>query len=516
MHSLTLGDVAAEHSRTYSRQTAVVCYGDRYPYAQLDERVTMLANSLTRSGVGQGDRVLWLGQNCHRVLELLLAVSRIGAMICPVNWRQSADEMAFVIDDLEPKVVVWQQSEIGDTVRQARPESSFRSALWLQHDGAGQGDSSYEEFLAEGSTDEIRVEVDPAQPVLIMYTAAFGGRPNGSMITQTGLLTQDANLLKLADMWPGFTYLNNGPLFHIGTLMYTVATFHIGGKNVFTRRAEPQQIMELIAHERCTAGFVLPPTVAKIVELNKDGRYDLSSFRSQVRMSGWDDMVQRDETPFGRRAIGGYGQTEVTGHDIYAAYGGYQGVTTAGRPSPWTRVRVVDDEGLEVPDGELGEIVFRGPLVHAGYWNRPEINATRMRDGWWRTNDLGRRDLDGIVAFVGPKTQMIKSGVENVYPAEVEKCIEAMPGVREAAIIGVPDDKFVQAVKAVVVVENGHVVTEDDVIDHCRREIASYKKPKSAEFLDVLPRTATGGKDYRALDEKFGGGGYPGGDTRSH
>jgi acyl-CoA synthetase (AMP-forming)/AMP-acid ligase II len=184
--------------------------------------------------------------------------------------------------------------------------------------------------------------------------------------------------------------------------------------------------------------------------------------------------------------------------------------------APWTRVRIVDEDGAEVPDGEIGEIVFRGPLVHAGYWNRPEINMRRMRGGWWHTNDLGRRDEGGVVAFVGPKTQMIKSGVENVYPAEVEKCIEAMDGVREAAIIGVPDEIFVQAVKAVVVVHRGYDITESDVIEHCRREIASYKKPKSVEFLDALPRTPAGAKDYATLDQKFGGGGYPGGATRSH
>jgi acyl-CoA synthetase (AMP-forming)/AMP-acid ligase II len=513
MHSLTLGDVAHEHARTYAAETAVVCYGERFTYRELDERVNRLANQLAGAGVATGDRVLWLGQNCHRVLELLLAAGKVGAMVCPVNWRQSAEEIAFVIDDLAPKVVVWQEEALGDLNREARAQAAHQSGRWLQSDGEGEG--SYEAFLAAGAPEDPAVEVDPASPVLVIYTAAFGGRPNGSMITHVGLLTQDANLFKLADMWPGFTYLNNGPFFHIGTMMYTVATFHIGGKNVFTRRADPVDVMELIAREKCTAGFVLPPTIAKIVELNADRSHDLSSFRSSLQIEGWREMVQPDETPMGTRTMGGHGQTEVTGMNVYATYGGRPGLSTAGRPSPWTRVTIVDDEGNEVPDGETGEIVYRGPMVHAGYWNRAEINAQRTRSGGWHSNDLGRREPDGLIAFIGPRTQMIKSGVENIYPGEVEACIERLPGVQEAAIIGVPDDKFVQSVKAVVVLQQGASVSAEDVIEHCRTEIASYKKPKTVEFLDALPRTAAGAKDYAALDEKFGGGGYPGGATRS-
>jgi len=514
LHSLTLGDVAHEHARTYTDETATVCYGARVTYHELDERVNRLASQLAAHGITSGDRVLWLGQNCHRVLELLLAAGRLGAMVCPVNWRQSAAEIAFVIDDLAPRVIVWQEEALGDVIREARGQAAHASALWLQHDGGGS--DSYEALVAAGAPEAPRVDVDPASPVLIIYTAAFGGRPNGSLLTHTGLLTQDGNLFKLADMWPGFTYLNNGPLFHIGTFMYTVATFHIGGKNVFTRRADPVDVMRLIADEKCTAGFVLPPTIAKIVELNADRAYDLSSFRSPIRMEGWNDMVRQDTTPFGTRSMGGYGQTEVTGLDVYAAYGGRPGVTTAGRPSPWTRVTIVDEGGNEVPDGETGEIVFRGPMVHAGYWNRPEINAYRTRSGGWHTNDIGCREQDGVVAFIGPKTQMIKSGVENIYPAEVESCIERLAGVKEVAIIGVPDEKYVQSVKAIVVAADGAAVRAEDIIEHCRQQIASYKKPKSVEFIDALPRTPAGGKDYSVLDAKFGGGGYPGGSTRSN
>ncbi|MET7770978.1 AMP-binding protein [Nocardia sp. NPDC005366] len=513
MHSLTLGDVARQHRHTFADDTSLVCRGVRYTYRELDDRTDRLASSLSAAGVGPGERVLWLGQNCHRVLELLIACAKLNAMVCPVNWRQSAAEIAFVIDDLAPAVVVWQSEALGDVIAEARGLAKHKGA-WISEDTVGEG-IDYESFLGAGSPNRPDVPGDSSAAVLVIYTAAFGGRPNGSMLTNLSLTTQSANLLRLADMWAGYAYLNNGPLFHIGTAMYTVATFLIGGKNVFTRRADPQDVMELIASERCTAGMVLPPTISKIVELNADGEYDLSSFRSPIPMPGWADMVQTDTSPFGRLGFGGYGQTEVNGLDVYAVYGGDPSVSTAGRPSPWTRVRILDEDGNEVADGETGEIEFSGPLVHAGYWNRPELNAQRTRSGGWRTNDLGRRESTGVVAFIGPKTQMIKTGVENVYPAEVEACIETHPGVKEAAIIGTPDPQFIQSVKAIVVVADGAAVTGREIVAHCVERIASYKKPKSIAFVDVLPRTAEGAKDYRALDAAFGGGGYPGGSTRS-
>lgn len=510
MYRLTLGDVLDQHSRTYPEKVATVCGEHRYTYRQLRERVEGLTASLANLGVGQGDRVLWLGQNCHRLLELMLACAKLGAMTCPVNWRQSVEEFVFVIEDLDPKVVVWQEDTIGDVLTQARSRAGGR-AVWVQHDG--DGEDGYERLLTSNESTFGPCDVDPELPVLIMYTAAFGGRPNGSMITQLGLLTQDANLFHLAEITPDYVYLNCGPLFHIGSLMFTMATFHIGGTNVFTARAEPQQIMEVISRERCVSGFVLGPTIEKIIELNAGGEYDLTCFRSPFPIPGWVDMVSPDTSLFFR---GGYGQTEVTGFNCFAGYGGKAGVSTAGRPSPWARVYILDEEGGEVPQGEVGEITFDGPLVHAGYWNRPQINAERTRSGGWRTNDLGLRDEDGIINFIGPKTQMIKSGVENIYPAEVERCIEELDAVKEAAIIGVPDAQYVQSVKAIIVVEPGCTVTAEDVIAHCKERIASYKKPKFVEFLDAIPRSASGGKDYVLLDQKFGGGGYPGSGTRSH
>jgi long-chain acyl-CoA synthetase len=190
------------------------------------------------------------------------------------------------------------------------------------------------------------------------------------------------------------------------------------------------------------------------------------------------------------------------------------GIGTHGRPSPVVQLRIVDPDGREVAAGETGEIVARGATVMNGYWNRPELNEARRRGGWHHTNDLGRRETDGTFTFVGPKTRMIKSAAENIYPAEVEACIGSHPSVTACAVIGVPDPTWTQSVKAIVVMRDGQTVTADEIITHCRERIASYKKPRTVEFVDELPRAGFA-VDYDALDEKFGGGGYPGGRNRS-
>jgi long-chain acyl-CoA synthetase len=189
------------------------------------------------------------------------------------------------------------------------------------------------------------------------------------------------------------------------------------------------------------------------------------------------------------------------------------GIGSHGRPSPLVDLRVVDPDDRDVAPGEIGEIVVRGVTAMCGYWNRPELNARRARGGWHHTNDLGRYEADGSFTFVGPKARMLKSAAENIYPIEVENCLKTHPAVVDCAVIGVPDPRWVQSVKAIVVVGDAGV-TADELIEHCRTRIASYKKPKSIAFVDALPRRGLA-VDYDALDTQFGGGGYPGGTTRS-
>ncbi len=514
LHTFSLADVSREHRRSYPDQAAVVDGDTRLSWPRFDDRVNQLANALTADGVGPGDVVLWMGQNSHRILECLAAAAKLGAVCGIVNWRQSADELAFVIGDADAAVTIWQEAEVGDAVREARARAGS-PGRWLRHDAPGDTDpDSYEAFLASGSADDPAVDVDPGTAVLMLYTAAFTGRPNGALLSQAAVLTQSLIMANLQRVDATYTYLNCGPMFHIATLMTTLATYVFGGVNVFTPRVDAEELCRVIEAERCTGAFIMPPTIDQILEVNAQGRYDLSTLRTFGGKPEWNAMITVDDSPWATRPAG-FGQTEVTGMLTFNALGA-PGAGNSGRPSPMVAVRLLDPDGHEVPTGETGEIAARGPQVMTGYRGAATETARRQAGGWHHTHDLGRREADGTITFVGPKGRIVKSAAENIYPAEVEGALNAHPSVRESAVIGVPDPTWGQSVLAVVVLAEDPdgappPPTEAELIDHVKERIASYKKPKRIVLRDTpLPRQGWP-IDYDALDAEYGGGGYPGG-----
>lgn len=497
LHDFTFDDLLREHARSWPQTAGLVCGEDRHDYRAVDERVDRLCTVLTERGVGPGARVLWLGQNCHRILEAMLACARLGAGLCPANWRQSADEMAYVLGDLRPAAVLWQsECEVADTIRKAR-EVAGGDAAWID------ADTEYEPLLAAAAPSGTRAEVEPLQPLLYMYTAAFSGHPKAAMLSHQGLLVQGLTIATVQGVAPGYVYLNCGALFHIATFMTTVATLLVGGTNVFTPRVEAEEICRLVDAEKVVGAFLLPQTVTQMAEVNADRRFDLSTLRT-MSMGNKDfaSMISAETTPWLRKP-GGYGQTEVTGLLTLSAYG--KGPMAPGRPTPFAAVRIVDEDGNDVPDGETGEIVCKGPLAMVGYWGDSDETAHRQRGGWHHTNDLGRREPDGAVAFVGPKTELIKTGVENVYPAEVEQALVKHPAVAEAVVIGVPDPKWDQSVKAVVRLHPGQDASPEDLSDHVKGLLASYKKPRSVDFVEAFPRLQSGFIDREAVKAAHGG-----------
>ncbi|MGP4094897.1 AMP-binding protein [Nonomuraea sp. KM90] len=495
IHSLSLSDVLADHARSRTQVTAVVDGDVRLTYPELDVRVTRLAAALDGLGVAAGDRVLWLGQNSHAVLELLLACSRLGAVLCPANWRQSEDELRFVLDDLAPAAVVGEPSEATTAL------SASARQPWVR---AG---DEYQELVAGADLREFP-QVSDAEPVLALYTAAFGGRPNAALLSSASLVAHATSLLVVRQMEPGFTFLNNGPLFHVGTMMFCLATLQIGGTNVFTPAFDPEETCRLIDAERVTQAFLFGPMIDAVTKANAGGKYDLSSLRFVAHSAEWDDMITVDDSPWCRSKMGGYGQTEVGGMLTFLGLA-EGGAGFAGRPSPLAQVRLLAPDGSEVPAGEVGEICARGKTLFSGYFARPDLNAEKSAYGWHHTGDLGRREPDGTITFIGPKLRMIKSGAENVYPAEVERALKTHPAVADAAVIGVPDPDWHQAVKAVVALKPAAEASADELVEHVRTLLASYKKPRHVTFVDTIPKRGFT-PDYDALDETHGGGNYPG------
>jgi long-chain acyl-CoA synthetase len=504
---MNLSDVCRENARRFPQGVAAIDGDIRYSWPEFDTRVNQVARMLASHGVGAGDRVLWLAQTSVRFLELMLACARLEAMICPANWRQSGEELAFVITDFDPAVIVWQDQEIGAAVADARARSAGQGAVWIHHDTDAAG--GYADLVTHCDVAPFDTGVDPDSALLVIYTAATVGRPAGSMLSQRNLMTMATMTGAITGVDHASVFINSGPLFHIGNFQFdSLPVFVRGGTNVYVRRVDEEQLLHLIAEEKVTSAFLMPPTILKMKDLNSTRGLDISSLRAGPFGPLWGDALPPDTSAWAR-FTGGFGQTELTGLCILNGYGG-KGIGNSGRPTPLCQVRIVDADGHEVPIGEAGEIIVRGDNVHLGYWNRPDRNAERMRDGWWHTTDLGRIEPDGTLEFLGTMTRMIKSAAENVYPAEVERCLTAHPAVKAAAVIGVPDPQYTQSVKAVVVLSDGHSASGEDLIEHCRSRIASYKKPKFVEFIDELPLIG-GRPDYEALDATFGGGGYPGG-----
>jgi acyl-CoA synthetase (AMP-forming)/AMP-acid ligase II len=498
----TFADVLREQRRSRPDSLAAIDGGLRLTWCELDLRVNRLANALVGHGMRAGDRILWLGQNSVKLFELLLAAAKIGAFLVPANWRASVPEIRQFIDDLDPTVIFWQQAELGDTHEQARALGGGEH-YWCQHDGGGP--DCFDALLSMGEELDREWEVDPELPLLGIYTAAFSGRPAAAMLSHTALLLQGLLSAQSQAIDENSRYLVSGPMFHVGVLMGAFGAYVRGGRQVFMPRINALELMYLIDREKVSHAYVPQPTALQIRELHPTRSYDLSSLFKDGDPANWRaTLVVPPHAPI-TESFGGYGQTEISGYLTQSWLGG----GGAGRPHPLAQLRIVDDEGREVATGEVGEIVARGPMVMCGYYNRPEENLARSRDGWHRTRDLGIRRADGSVVFVGPKTTMIKSGVENIYPVEVEACLLRHPSVAATCVIGVPDPQWDQNVKALIVLKDGMSASEEELVAHCRQEMASYKKPKLWQFVAELPRLPSGGIDRDAADRAFGGGGYP-------
>lgn len=483
LHSFTLGDVVRENARSLPGVRALVCGDHRATYPQVAARVDRTVALLASHGVGTGDRVAWTGQNCHRMLEVVFACAKLGAIAAPVNWRLTAAELTTVIGDIAPRVVVASASEemaeATAAVRAAAPDAAV-----LVHD-----DPAYEERLAALDPVDAQGDVDDELPVLQIMTAAFQGTPKGALLTSRGIVTQDLVLPGVGLVEPGEeVYLAAGPMFHIGVLLKTFSIFHWGGTVVVIDRVDADEVCRLIAAERCTSAFLFPPTIRQVVELAADGAHDLSSLRDNVALPP-EDVAEAwyritSCTPPEAPGATGYGTTETVGMVTFEGRRP-RGLSPFGRPSPAVALRILDPEGVEVPTGEIGEIAVRGPQVMAGYLGHEPLDP----DGWRRTGDLGRREEDGSVTFLGPNQDMIKSAMENVYPVEVETALRSHDEVADACVIGVPDPDWGQSVLAVVERAEGGTVDEEALIAHVRTRIASYKKPRRVVFVEALPRT---------------------------
>lgn len=502
-------------------RTATVFEGRRLRYAELQERVNRLANALAGLGVGRGDTVATIQVNCPEHIEAYFATAKLDAIYVPLNFRVRADELRAMLADAEPRVL-FAGARYYDMVQSVRDRvPGLRSLVALEQDAPSW--LSYENLLASASNKERHPQADDEDTTVIMYTAGTTGAPKGVMLTHNSFASYILSNVAPADPEVEERNILTVPLYHIAGMQAVISAVYGGRSLIVQGQFEPREWMELVQRERANRAMMVPTMLKQLLDHPDFSRYDLSSL--EVITYGAAPMPQEvirqaiQRFP-GTRFINAFGQTETAStitmlppedHDLTGSPEEVERklrrLSSIGKPLDDVEVRIVDEEGNVVPQGQIGEIVARGPRVMKGYWHQQEATRETVRGGWLYTGDLGYTDEDGYIFLAGRARDFIKRGGEMVSPEEVERVLQSHPAVEEAAVIGVPDAYWGERVRAVVVVRPGQHVGEEELIEHCHQRLASFKKPESVVFVSELAHNHMGKVLKRVLREEYGGDG---------
>ncbi|MGY1603549.1 acyl-CoA synthetase [Geodermatophilus sp. SYSU D00815] len=493
MRNAGLGSWPERRLRISPERDAIWFEGRTTSHAQFAERVRRTAGALAGLGVRRGDRVAWTGGNHPSALETLYACGQLGAIWVPVNARLTAPEARYVLEHSGAGVVVHGRDHgwLADALRDVVP-------TWVASEPPADGGTAslpYEELLAAAAPEPRDEPVSLDDPCLVMYTSGTTGRPKGAVLTHGNMTWNATNQLLGFDFTQTERTLALAPLFHIGGLNGTVnPTLLRGGCAVVVRRFDPAETLRVIEEQRVNSFFAVPTMLDAMARLPEFRTRDLSALRT-IGAAGAPLPLPTLRTWLDRGVTmqQAYGMTEAApGCTVLDSADAERKVGSAGKPVFFTDVRVVRPDGTDVDVDEVGEVVVQGPNVMAGYWQEPERTAEVFVDGWYRTGDAGSFDDEGFLYIRDRYKDMIISGGENIYPAEVESALLELPGVVEAAVIGVPDEKWGEVGLAVLVVTPDHERDPEAVRTALRERLAGFKVPRLVEFADELPKTATG------------------------
>jgi len=483
-------------------------------FAEFAERVTRTAHTLSHLGVQPGDRVAVLMLNSPRYFELYHAVPLAGAIIVPINIRWNPAEIGFGLSDSGTRLLV-----VDDYFARVAPALSA-GLPQLQYLFAGNGPcptgmADYEARLEAASGAALDGPLpDEDDVVALFYTSGSTGGPKGVMLTHRNLYANALHGMVALGITKDWVWLHAAPMFHVadGTLAYSLVMQ--GGRSCFMPAFDPEACLKAVERYRVTHMFVVPAMLNALVNHPAFGRYDTSSLRMMAYGASPMplDLLRRAQEKLHCPFAQAYGLTEASptltylgpeDHALENAGEQFAPVKSAGRPLMGVEVRVVDLMDRELPPGEVGEVVARGDNIMKGYWNQAAITADTLRGGWLHTGDIGTFDARGYLYILDRKKDMIKPGGENVYSPEVESMIASHPEVLEVAVIGLADEKWGEAIKAVVVRRPGSVLTEAELIEYCRERMAHFKCPASVDFMDALPKGGTGKVQKTALRDRY-------------
>jgi len=503
MSSILVGDVL-EHAETlYGDRTAIVDGETRYSYREAGQRIRRLAAGLLGFGLAPGAHIAILANNSHRYYETYFAAHYAGMPLAPLNTRLVAEELEFILQDGEIRALLV-GPEFLELLSQFRGKLPDLEHVIVLADEAPAGDVTYESLVAGSDpVDGPAREWHEDDLINLCYTGGTTGLPKGVMLTQRNVISNAEHVQMTFAFYEGDTWLHVAPMFHLADAWACYVMTMVGATQVFIPGFTPDGFLGAVQAEKVTASILVPTMINFVVNHPKVSDYDVSSLRLVVFGASpmAVDRIQAAKRLFGPILCQAYGMTEtapiLTSQKLewldYDSPEGVARLASCGREVVGVRVRVVDAKGNDVPAGGVGEVVARGPNVMQGYWKRPEETAEALRDGWMHTGDVGQIDADGFIFIVDRAKDMVISGGENIYTTEVENALYEHPAVLEAAVIGIPDERWGEAVHAVVVLRPEHDATEADLIAFCHTKIAGYKCPKSAAvWTEPLPKSGPG------------------------
>ncbi len=513
---MSVGNILRRSAFKYPEKHAVVFGNRQITYAELNRRVNCVANSLLDLGLKKGDRVAVLSHNCPEFIELYFASAKAGSVFVPINNLLKQRELTEVFEYIKPRFLIFDE-DFSETIRSIIPALKCIEFPIALH-GESADFKQYEDLVDRGEEKEPNAQVADNDLVSIFLTSGTTGRPKGAMRThrddlinamtcaiEAGIRYDDRALL----LFPFYhiTYIDNMRHFLMSN---TIVIRKQGGFNA-------KEVLGLLSREEITVCQFVPTMINVMLQEESLEQYDLSRFRllmyaaSPMPLELLKKAIKRFQCKF----IQFYGQTESgpcttalrpEDHVIEGTEAQLSRLASAGRAVVDYEVAIVDEQGNRTPVGEVGEIVIRGEAMTKGYWDLPHETAATIRDGWLHTGDFGKFDKENYVYIVDRKNDMIISGGKNIYPREIEEVIYSHEAVLETAVIGVPDDYWGESVKAFVVLKNGMNATEEEIINLCKSTIASYKKPRSVEFLPQLPKSPTGKILKRVIREPYWNG----------
>jgi O-succinylbenzoate-CoA ligase len=486
----------------------------RFTFKQLNQRSNRIANALLERGVKPGDRVATLLKNGIEFVESYYAIAKIGAVMVPVNWRLVANEIAYILGDSGASTLIY-DADFDEPVSQLHGRDDLKVGNYVRVNALGGSTEpqnfaeDYDRVTSAASDEEPPIGAYDDELLFIMYTSGTTGHPKGVMHSHRGMLWAELTSMTTSDMRGEDRFLLPMPMFHVGCLVPVSQLVHRGATGVIMRDIDMAIMFKAIEQEKITITMSVPALLQFMLAAPERQHHDISSIRwiatgaSPVPVS----LIQEYED-IGIAIYQAYGLTESCGPGtLLLPQDGKAKVGSCGKPQMHTEAKVVDDKGIEVSpgSGEVGELILAGQHMMLGYWNKPEATAEALKDGWLYTGDLCTVDEEGFITICDRKKDMVISGGENIYPAELENVLAGCPEVQEAAVIGVKSEKWGETPLAIVVPAPGANPTTESLKAYCKANLAGYKVPQLYELVDALPRNASGKLLKPKLREQFPG-----------